>query len=118
MQLPMQVATYLYRVTLMPTASAVAGFSPTARRCSPILVRNSTQPETRAIMMARKNSTPMYWMLSVRSAKGQRKRLLVLVRYFTGSSLLTITRARPTPKVVRARPVTFWLARRVMVRVE
>ena len=43
MPLPRQVATYLYRVTLMPTASAVPGFSPTERRCRPTLVRNSTQ---------------------------------------------------------------------------
>jgi len=30
--LPMQVARYLYFVTLMPAASAVAALSPTARR--------------------------------------------------------------------------------------
>ena len=29
---PTRVAMYLFRVTLMPAASAVAGFSPTARR--------------------------------------------------------------------------------------
>ena len=40
--LPMQVAEYLYRFTLIPAASAVAGFSPTERRCSPIRVRFST----------------------------------------------------------------------------
>ena len=37
--LPMQVARYLYLVTLMPAASAVAGLSPTARRCRPVRVR-------------------------------------------------------------------------------
>ena len=35
---PMQVARYLYFVTLTPAASAVAGFSPTARRFRPALV--------------------------------------------------------------------------------
>ena len=34
--LPTMVARYLYRVTLMPAASAVAGFSPTARSCRPV----------------------------------------------------------------------------------
>ena len=38
MPAPMQVARYLYFVTLIPAASAVAVFSPTARRLRPVRV--------------------------------------------------------------------------------
>ena len=38
MPAPMQVARYLYFVTLMPAASAVAVFSPMARRLRPVRV--------------------------------------------------------------------------------
>ena len=45
-------ARYLYLLTLMPMASAVAGLSPTERRCRPTLVRNSTQEATTAMMIS------------------------------------------------------------------
>ena len=51
--LPMMVAPYLYLVMLMPAASAVAGFSPTARRCRPTRVWLSTKLERIARAMAR-----------------------------------------------------------------
>ena len=50
--LPMQVAKYLFLLTLMPAASAVAGFSPTARSSRPILVRLSMIAATIAMAMA------------------------------------------------------------------
>ena len=59
------------------------------------------------------------------SAKGKlvRKALLVAVRMIEGSSLPEslireppMKLPKPTPKVVSARPVTFWLARSVTVR--
>ena len=72
MPLPMQVARYLYFVTLIPTASAVPGFSPTARRERPTFVRNSTQLAVSAMTSARKNRIPMPCSASCRSAKGHR----------------------------------------------
>ena len=69
-----------------------------------------------AIATPTKNSTPRYCSASVRAVKGQRKIFLGPTRYTVGSSLLMMTFIRPTPKVVSARPVTFWLARRDTVR--
>ena len=50
---PTQVARYLYAVTLMPAASAVAGLSPTALRFSPFLVLPRKKARTIARMIAR-----------------------------------------------------------------
>ena len=52
MPAPMQVDRYLYSVTLMPAASAVAGFSPTARRFRPARVRVRNQCMATASTMA------------------------------------------------------------------
>ena len=82
------------------------------------MVRNSTQLARMATATARKNSTPSRCRLSCRPAKGQRNSCFGPTRYTVASILLMITFIRPTPKVVRARPVTFWLARRVTVRKE
>ena len=48
----MQVARYLLRVTLMPAASAVPGFSPTARRFRPARERLRNTCITTAITSA------------------------------------------------------------------
>jgi len=72
MPLPMSVATYLYAVTFMPIASAVAGFSPTARRCRPTLVLFSTYEVTIAMAIARNTIMPQYLNV-VLSANGKRK---------------------------------------------
>jgi hypothetical protein len=53
MPAPMQVARYLYLVTLMPAASAVPGFSPTARRFRPARVLFRKTCTTTAMTMAR-----------------------------------------------------------------
>ena len=58
MPAPMQVARYLFRVTLMPAASAVAGFSPTARRFRPMRVRFRKMWSTMASTMARYTIKP------------------------------------------------------------
>ena len=50
---PMQVARYLYLVTLMPAASAVAGLSPTARRLRPARVWLRKYCAAMAMAMAR-----------------------------------------------------------------
>ena len=53
MPAPMQVARYLLRTTLMPAASAVAGFSPTARRFRPARLRLRKYCITMAMTIAR-----------------------------------------------------------------
>jgi hypothetical protein len=40
-------------VMLMPAASSVAWFSPTARRCRPVRLRRSIQPAIREMTIAR-----------------------------------------------------------------
>ena len=66
MPAPRQVAAYLYAVTFIPAASAVEGFSPTARRLSPTRVRFITKLRMIAHMIAKytmnpndENSSPM-----------------------------------------------------------
>ena len=58
MPAPTQVARYLFRETLMPAASAVAGFSPTARRFRPFRVRFRKRWSTTASTMARYTMKP------------------------------------------------------------
>ncbi len=56
---PMQVAKYLYRVTLMPAASAVAGFfTHRARRLSPCFVLLRNTAEIIAMIIARYTIKP------------------------------------------------------------
>ena len=50
--LPMQVDAYLYLATLIPAASAVAGFSPIALRLRPFLVLLKKNALARAIIIA------------------------------------------------------------------
>ncbi len=54
----MIVEMYLYLVTLIPAASAVAGFSPTARSVKPTLVFLNTIVTIIAIINARYTSVP------------------------------------------------------------
>ena len=57
---PIIVAAYLYFVTLMPAASAVAGLSPTARRFSPVRVLFRNHAIAIARIMDRYTSQ-LYW---------------------------------------------------------
>ena len=50
---PRQMCRYLYHFTLMPTESAAPGFSPTARRRRPGVVRFMYHHMTRAMTTAR-----------------------------------------------------------------
>mgnify|MGYP003584809568 CR=1 FL=1 len=56
--LPMHVAMYLYFVTLMLAASAVFGFSPTARRCRPVRVCFMNQATKKPMAIARYTMKP------------------------------------------------------------
>ena len=112
----------------MPAASAVAGLSPTARRFSPARVWLRNQLAASAMKIARYARNPNDRKVSPNSPSLLAKGSVALKHAPVRLSAMEPPSPNseeseppkklptPTPNVVSARPVTFWLARSVTVR--